>query len=71
MFDLKPPVPKPIITMARQKAASAPLGCAMTGGMDEMTRMVWPTRVIATETAIVLNRPHFSSAMYAPRRGVT
>lgn len=62
MFDLKPPVPRPMIMMARERAASAPLGCAITGGMDEMIRIMWPMRAIATETEIVLNRPHFSSA---------
>lgn len=63
MFDLNPPVPRPMIMMARESAASAPLGCARTGGMDEMIRIMWPTREIATKTETVLNRPHFSSAM--------
>lgn len=62
MFALKLPVPRPMIMMARESAASAPLGFAITGGMDEMIRTMWPTRTIPTETAIALNRPHFSSA---------
>ena len=60
---MKPPVPRPIIMIAKESAASAPLGCAMTGGMDEIIRIMWPTSAMATETAIVLNRPHFSSAI--------
>jgi hypothetical protein len=49
--------------MARESAASAPLGCTMTGGMEEIIRMMCPMRAINTEAEIVLYRPHFSSAM--------
>jgi hypothetical protein len=62
MLDMKPPVPRPIMMMETKRAASAPLGCVMTGGMDEMIRTMWPTKAMTRETAMVLNRPHFSSA---------
>ena len=43
MFALKPPVPRPITTIATLKQASAPLGCTITGGMADMMRMMWPS----------------------------
>jgi hypothetical protein len=52
-----------MIMMARESAASAPLGFEMTGGIDEIMRMMCPMRAINTEVEIVLYRPHFSSAM--------
>ena len=54
MLDLKPPVPRPIMTRATMKQAREPLECSMTPGTEEMTRRKCPKRATATDTQTVL-----------------
>ena len=70
MFALKPPVPNPVTRREITKAATAPF-FSMTPGTEEMIMMMWPRRAMPMETLIVLNRPQWVSAMYAPKSGMT
>jgi hypothetical protein len=42
MFDLKPPVPIPIMTRPTEKMAIEAPGLVMTWGMAEKMRRMWP-----------------------------
>ena len=44
MFDLNPPVPRPMITIPRENIPIAAFGLTITGGIAEMIRITWPTK---------------------------
>lgn len=52
-----PPVPTPITMMAITKQAREPLGLAMTEGMAEAVRRMWPTMATTTAQQMVLYLP--------------
>jgi hypothetical protein len=54
MFDLKEPVPTPMMIKPIRKDAREFVGWTMTGGVAEMTKMMWPRMAIASAMHIVL-----------------
>lgn len=68
---LNPPAPHPKMTRPTEKHPKAPDGWAMTGGSAEIIRITWPRSAKPMESWIVLSRPRNSSAIQAPRIGVT
>jgi hypothetical protein len=58
-------------TIPTEKQAMALFGSVMTGGIAEMIRKKWPVKAITNAIWMVLNRPQYLSAMYAPSNGVT
>lgn len=68
-FDMDHNKPNPITINATEKAPTA-LECSITPGTAAMIKIIWPIKAIKRATQIVLKRPRYVSAMYAPSRGV-
>lgn len=62
MLLLNPPVPRPIMRMARIKHASAASFFSITPGTDDTMSSACPTMATPTETQMVLKRPQYVSA---------